>query len=208
MNWWEDQRTSSLNTFWRRWHFVMCENCFPMHFFEDGDTPINAHWVVWVWGIYIAFKGHICGWHICGSSMSNLHFCCFLTEMCSNVGYISRIWHQCSGTCAMWQAYLFRGNCQWFEYIPVFLVTLLIVLSSYEAYILTSLSHMCHELIGIFGMYVALEKHICWWHIYDNSMVIKSCSFFGLVCAVMWGLYVDHNSSVVGQMFAVGDIFV
>ena len=40
MNWWEDQRTWSLNTFWRRWPFVMCKNCFPMCFFEGEDIKV------------------------------------------------------------------------------------------------------------------------------------------------------------------------
>ena len=44
MNWWEDQRTWSLNTLWRRWHFVMCENCFPMCFFEVGDLKVQLSW--------------------------------------------------------------------------------------------------------------------------------------------------------------------
>ena len=44
MNWWEDQRTWSLNTFWRRWHFVMCENCFPICFFEVGDLKVQLSW--------------------------------------------------------------------------------------------------------------------------------------------------------------------
>ena len=32
MNRWEYQRTWSLNTFWRRFHFVMCKNCFLIVF--------------------------------------------------------------------------------------------------------------------------------------------------------------------------------
>ena len=32
MNWCEDHRMWCLNTFWRRWYFVMCENCFLVVF--------------------------------------------------------------------------------------------------------------------------------------------------------------------------------
>ena len=44
MNWWEDQRTWTLNTFWRRWHFVMHNNCFPVCFFEGGDLKVSLSW--------------------------------------------------------------------------------------------------------------------------------------------------------------------
>ena len=42
MNWWEDQRAWSLNTLWRRWQFVMFENCFLMYFFKGGDVEVNS----------------------------------------------------------------------------------------------------------------------------------------------------------------------
>ena len=39
--------------------------------------------------------------------------------------------------------------------------------------------------------------------IYGNSMVIKMFNLFhyGLLYSVMWGLYVDHNSSAVGYIY-------
>ena len=41
MNLWEDQRTWSLNNLWRRWHFVMCQNCSPVYSFEGEDKEID-----------------------------------------------------------------------------------------------------------------------------------------------------------------------
>ena len=39
-------------------------------------------------------------------------------------------------------------------------------------------------------------------------VAVAGCCFFGLRCAVKWGLYVDHSSSTVGYMCDVGGIFV
>ena len=55
--------------------------------------------------------------------------------------------------------YIFaQGNMPvtWNVCVPVLLVTLLIVVSSYEVYVLGLLS--AHEVIGI---YVALDGHVC-----------------------------------------------
>ena len=49
------QRTWSLNTFWRRLHFMMCENCFPVCFFEYWRASDFAHVsvgdgsLIWIW---------------------------------------------------------------------------------------------------------------------------------------------------------------
>ena len=58
-----------------------------------------------------------------------------------------------------------------------------------------------HILIDICGIYVVFDGHICCWHIYSNSIVIESGSllFLWLVCAVMWGLHVDHIIKAVGH---------
>ena len=51
-------------------------------------------------------------------------------------------------------------------------------------------------------MYVAFEVHICYWHIYGNSMVIKNFIFLFLwtyMCSTV-DLYVDNNSSGVGHI--------
>ena len=46
----------------------------------------------------------------------------------------------------------------------------LIALSSYEIHIYGHCTLICaHELIGIYGIYVAFEEHICWWHIYGYT---------------------------------------
>ena len=65
--------------------------------------------------------------------------------------------------------------------MPVLLVTLLIALSSYEVYIWIQvfLISAC-EVLGICGIYLAFEGHICYWYIYGNSVVIE-----------MWGLHVE-----------------
>ena len=41
------------------------------------------------------------------------------------------------------------------------------------------------------------EGHICCWHVYGYSMVNKL--WFVVVCAVMWGLHVDHIIFAVGH---------
>ena len=49
-----------------------------------------------------------------------------------------------------------------------------------------------HEIICIFGISMAFEVHIYFWHIFCNSIWRTCCRllFFGLVWTVMWGLYV------------------
>ena len=57
-----------------------------------------------------------------------------------------------------------------------------------------------HKVIGICGIYMAFEGHICCRHIYGYEMLNKVvvCCYFLLVCAVMWGLHVHY------MIFAVG----
>ena len=53
----------------------------------------------------------------------------------------------------------------------------------------------------------AIWGHICCWHIYDNSMVKRSCSlllFFTYMCS----LYADYGSSAVGHTYVVTGIHV
>ena len=47
------------------------------------------------------------------------------------------------------------------------------------------------ELIGICGIYMAFQRHICYWYIAGNSVITKGCSIYFFICAVMWDLYVD-----------------
>ena len=58
--------------------------------------------------------------------------------------------------------------------------------------------------------YVTFEGHVSFWYMYGNSMVIKSCSFFvfWIVCAVMWGLYLDHSSATVGHTCVMCETFL
>ena len=68
-----------------------------------------------------------------------------------------------------------------------------------------------HELIDIYHIFLVFEGHICCWHIYGNSMVLKvsvCCCFLGLVSAIMWGLYADHSSSVVGQICMMWEAYL
>ena len=55
------------------------------------------------------------------------------------------------------------------------MVTLLIKLSSYEVYIRTKLP-VVHEVIGICGLSMAFEGHICCSYMYVYSMENKICS--------------------------------
>ena len=57
---------------------------------------------------------------------------------------------------------------------PVLLVTLLIAVNSYLVYILTYLPHVQINQLAD----VTFEGHICYWHIYGKSIIIKSCSSF------------------------------
>ena len=41
---------------------------------------------------------------------------------------------------------------------------------------------------------VAFEGNICVWYVYVNGIVTKVVLFL-LICAVMWGLYVNYSSS-------------
>ena len=92
----------------------------------------------------------------------------------------------------------------WNVCIPVSVLTLLIPVSSWGI-----CSDIClistHDAIGICGIYVTFEGHVCCWHIYGNSMVNKSLlfCFVLLVCAVMWGLYVDYSISTWEQICTV-----
>ena len=58
---------------------------------------------------------------------------------------------------------------------------------------------------------MAFEGHSCCWHIYGHNMVIINtvcCGcFFGLECAVMWGLYGDYSSSVVGYTCTMWEVY-
>ena len=56
---------------------------------------IPAHEVFGIYGLCVAFEGHIYCWHICGYSMENkssslVHFCLWIC-MCSNVESICRL---------------------------------------------------------------------------------------------------------------------
>ena len=62
-------------------------------------------------------------------------------------------------------------------HMPMLLITLLITVSSYDAYILFLLSHVCMKQLAFVG-------HISCWHIYGNSMVNKSCTYICSNCGV------------------------
>ena len=43
-------------------------------------------------------------------------------------------------------------------------------------YILAYFPIDAHQVIWTFGIYLAFERHICSWHIFDRSMINKCCS--------------------------------
>ena len=63
-----------------------------------------------------------------------------------------------------------------------------------------------HEVVDICGIYLTFEGHVCWWHIYGNSMVIKSCNllYFWLEHVVIWDLYVDYSICAEGYNMQCG----
>ena len=87
----------------------------------------------------------------------------------------------------------------WIVLVLVFLVIMLIPVSSYEVYILTWLSDT-----GTWSYWhVGFEGHIWCGQIYGDSIVIKVfCVFclFWLLCAVVEGLYVDYSCGEVGHI--------
>ena len=88
---------------------------------------------------YMWYLKHIFGNKIWSTSYILLHFglvCTVMWGLHVDPSSIA-VWH----ICAISQAHLLRGICQYCE-IYVYLCTLLIALSSYEVYILTKLSHV------------------------------------------------------------------
>ena len=79
----------------------------------------------------------------------------------------------------------------WKVCIPVLLVTLLIALSSYEAYILKYLSHLicAHELICICDIYIAFEDIFV-----SGIYLTKICEL--AVSVDVFGRYVQHVGSI------------
>ena len=70
-------------------------------------------------------------------------------------------------------------------------------------------SHSCLisdcEVIGICGIYVTFEGHICCWQMYAYNMINKVAvhCFVLPICAVLWGLHVDYVMSAVGHTCVV-----
>ena len=103
---------------------------------------ICAHELIWMWhlkGIFVSgtFVAIMCGVVItdCGF----LGFVC--TLMCGlHTNYSSAVGHMCDVGGTFVQGHI---SIMWNVCISVFLVRLLIAVSSYKAYVLTSLSHMC-----------------------------------------------------------------
>ena len=94
-------------------------------------------------------------------------------------------------------------------YIAVLVVTLLIALSSYEADILTKMSGIC----TLSNRNVEIEGHICFWHTYGNSMVMKCCILLLLLLFLMcmssnMGLYVDNGSSALGHICVMWEAYL
>ena len=69
---------------------------------------------------------------------------------------------------------------------------------------LVSLYEVCTDIVVSYLhmnllAYVTFEWHIWCWHMSGNSIFIKSC-ILKLVCAVVWGVYVNYSSSTVCAM--------
>ena len=127
------------------------------------------------------FQGHIpVMWNVCMSSLLVILFIAVMWGL--HVYYISsavtHVWcgrHICIG----------HMPIIWNVCIPVLVVTLLIVLHPWHIYWCSCLISI-YECIGICGISMAFERHICYWPICGNSMVNKSCSLLfwdvGSIC--------------------------
>ena len=101
--------------------------------------------------------------------------------------------------CVMWQACLFRANARNMLYMYISAPGYIIDCSDFNWCIYTSSLVSAYEVTGICGISMTFERHIYFWLIYDYSMANKSCRFFLLVCAVIWGLHLDYTNRAVGH---------
>ena len=141
---------------------------------------IDAHWVIWTCGIYMALEGHICCWNIYDNSM--VKWSCLFWLICTvilglYVGYSGQI---VGHTCAVWLA--IRWNVSSLMFLQIV--------------------DYCEFIWGIYTEIVALYLHrtnlhmwylrsiffVGVYYIYGNSMVIKSC------CLFLFNLYVKYVS--------------
>ena len=94
----------------------------------------------------------------------------------------------------------------------MFVVTLVIVVSSVDIVALYSYLVPALEVICIYGWYVAFEVHISCWQVYGNSMVKRSCNLLFLnlylksVCrlliVVQWDIYVPCGRHYCSGVYA------
>ena len=72
----------------------------------------------------------------------------------------------------------------------------------------TTLIDAC-QVICACCLHMATQGHICYWHIYGNSMVNKSCSLlFLLMCAIMFGHHVNYSSNAFGHIHAMWQAYL
>ena len=76
-----------------------------------------AHELTGIYGISMAFEGHICCWLICSYSIISKSCKCLFTCMFSNEGSTCRHRWAVGYTSVMWQAYLFRKDDIYMKYV-------------------------------------------------------------------------------------------
>ena len=119
----------------------------------DATSLIDAHGLISVFGIYVAFKGIF----VAGTNGNSMHFVDYVSDMCISVVSICRVQY-----CEMyaWQCFWSHFWLHWVHMKCIY----------WNSFWISS-----HELIFICGICVAFEGHICCWDIYGNSMVKRSC---------------------------------
>ena len=135
---------------------INCHICDNFHVWQvyQHTSPISAHWVIWAYGIFLAFEQFTYCQHIFCSSRVNKYFAVywFLMDMCNNVGSIRRLHYKCSWTnvCSVAGLY-FQGHMpvMWNMCILVLLGTLLIAVGSCEVLYRSSCLIPAHELISV-----------------------------------------------------------
>ena len=65
-----------------------------------------------------------------------------------------------------------------------------------------------HKKLSAHVLHVAFEWHIYSLHIFGNNVWSTCSKFFGLVYAIMLGLYVDNGSSAVGHILAMSQAYL